>query len=57
MLKNLLRLTKCRVAIQPATGYMKSKRRLERNYLKETLGNPVNVLLSSAAMNPVELIK
>ena len=42
---------KCRrrAAIEPIIGHLKSDYRLSRNYLKGTLGDNINVLISAAA--------
>ena len=55
--KSLWRFNKRRAAIEPIIGHMKSEYRLERNRVKGTLGNAVNVLLSGAAMNFGKWIK
>lgn len=40
-----------RAAIEPVIGHLKQDYRLLRNYLKGTVGDAINLLLSAAAMN------
>jgi IS5 family transposase len=40
-----------RAAIEPVIGHLKHDYRLIRNYLKGTIGDAINLLLSAAAMN------
>jgi transposase, IS5 family len=40
-----------RAAIEPVIGHLKHDYRLMRNYLKGTIGDTINLLLSAAAMN------
>jgi IS5 family transposase len=40
-----------RAAIEPVIGHLKQDYRLIRNYLKGTVGDAINLLLSAAAMN------
>ena len=40
-----------RCAIEPLIGHLKNDFRLARNYLKGTVGDAVNLLLSAAAFN------
>ncbi len=42
---------KRRAAIEPIIGHLKHNYRLIKNYLKGTMGNAINLLLSAAAMN------
>jgi IS5 family transposase len=42
---------KRRAAIEPVIGHLKHDYRMIRNYLKGTIGDEMNVLLSAAAMN------
>jgi IS5 family transposase len=42
---------KRRAAIEPVIGHLKHDYRMMRNYLKGTIGDEMNVLLSAAAMN------
>jgi IS5 family transposase len=40
-----------RAAIEPVIGHLKQDYRLIRNYLKGTVGDAINLMLSAAAMN------
>ncbi len=40
-----------RAAIEPIIGHLKSDHRLDRNYLKGTTGDAINVLLPASAFN------
>ena len=40
-----------RAAIEPVIGHLKHDYRMIRNYLKGTVGDEINVMLSAAAMN------
>ena len=40
-----------RAAIEPVIGHLKHDYRLIRNYLKGTVGDAINLMLSAAAMN------
>ena len=47
---------KRRSAIEPTIGHLKQHRRLDRNRLKGTLGDQMNVIFSAAAMNFSKLL-
>jgi len=49
--RNKRRRHKRRAAIEPVIGHLKHDYRMIRNYLKGTVGDEMNVLLSAAAMN------
>lgn len=42
---------KRRAAVEPTIGHLKAEHRLERNQLRGTIGDAINVILSAAAMN------
>ncbi len=50
------RWMKRRAAIEPSIGHLKEHRRMERNRLKETLGDKLNAVLSAAGMNFSKLL-
>ncbi len=47
---------KCRTAIEPVIGHLKSDNRLNRNYLKAEYGNEADVVLAAAGYNLAELL-
>jgi len=49
--KRVWRWMKRRAAVEPTIGHLKHDHRLERNRLKGTEGDALNILLSAAAMN------
>ena len=51
MTPRLKRQLKRRNAIEPVIGHLKSDGRLDRNYLKGTLGDSMNALLVGAGHN------
>jgi IS5 family transposase len=48
---------KRRAAIEPTIGHLKDNKRLDRNRLKGSLGDALNILLSAAALNFAKLCK
>jgi IS5 family transposase len=48
---------KRRSAIEPIIGHMKSDNRLNRNYLKGTVGDSINVILSACGFNFRKLLR
>lgn len=50
---------KCRsrAAIEPVIGHIKSDCRMERNYLKGTVGDEINAILAAAALNFRRLLR
>ena len=46
-----------RSAIETAIGHMKSDFHMARNYLKETIGDAINLLMAAAAFNCVKWMK
>lgn len=54
--RSLWRWMKRRAAIEPSIGHLKSGKRLDRNRLKGTLGDKLNVQLSAAGMNFAKLL-
>ena len=54
--KNVWRWMKRRAAIEPTIGHLKSGKRLDRNRLKGTLGDRLNVVLSASGMNFAKLL-
>ena len=48
---------KRRAAVEPTIGHLKSHYRLDRNRLKGTLGDALNVLFSAAAFNFSKLLR
>ncbi|GAB5560613.1 MAG: hypothetical protein SynsKO_22600 [Synoicihabitans sp.] len=55
--KRVWRWMKRRAAVEPTFGHLKTNYRLERNRLKGTSGDALNVLLSAAAMNFRKLVE
>ena len=55
--KRVWRWMKRRAAVEPTIGHLKNNYRLERNRLKGTSGDALNVLLSAAAMNFRKLVE
>ncbi len=49
--KNLWKWMRRRAAVETTIRHMKSEHRLERNRLKDTVGDAINAILSAAAMN------
>jgi len=49
--RRLRRDFRCRAAIEPSIGHLKSDHRLGRNFLRGVAGDAVNVLLAAAAFN------
>ena len=54
--KSVWRWMKRRAAIEPTIGHLKSGKRLDRNRLKGTLGDKLNVVLSASGMNFAKLL-
>jgi len=54
--KSVWRWMKRRAAIEPTIGHLKSGKRLDRNRLKGTLGDRLNVVLSASGMNFAKLL-
>ena len=54
--KSLWKRMKRRAAIEPVIGHLKAGHRLDRNRLKGSVGDSVNLLLSAAAMNFSKLL-
>jgi IS5 family transposase len=50
---------KCRsrAAIEPVIGHIKSDCRMERNYLKGTVGDEINAIMTAAALNFRRLLR
>lgn len=48
---------KRRAAIEPTIGHLKDNKRLDRNRLKGSLGDSLNILFSAAALNFAKLVK
>ena len=55
--ERIRRWWRCRRAIEPVIGHLKASRRLERNRLKGTLGDQLNVLFAAAAQNLAKLLR
>lgn len=53
---SLRRWMKRRAAIEPTIGHLKSDHRMNRNYLKGTVGDQTNVILAAAAYNLAKLL-
>jgi len=46
-----------RAGIEPVIGHLKTDYRLARNFLKESLGDDINLMLAAAAFNFNKLLK
>ena len=46
-----------RAAIEPTIGHLKDNKRLDKNRLKGSLGDALNILFSAAALNFTKLCK
>jgi transposase, IS5 family len=55
--KTLWRWMKRRAAVEPGIGHLKREHRMDRNRLKGTLGDRLNVILSAAGMNFRKLLR
>lgn len=55
--KNIWRWLKRRAAIEPTIGHLKDNKRLDKNRLKGSLGDSLNILFSAAALNFAKLVK
>ncbi len=55
--KSLWKWLKRRAAIEPTIGHLKDNKRLDRNRLKGSLGDALNVIFSAAAFNFTKLLK
>jgi transposase, IS5 family len=55
--KNVWKWLKRRAAIEPTIGHLKDNKRLDRNRLKGSLGDALNVILSAAGLNFAKLCK
>jgi transposase, IS5 family len=55
--KSVWRWLKRRAAIEPTIGHLKDNKRLDRNRLKGSLGDALNVLFSAAGLNFAKLVK
>jgi IS5 family transposase len=42
---------KRRAAVEPVTGHVKAEHRMDRNYLKGRIGDPINAVLAAAGYN------
>jgi transposase, IS5 family len=55
--KTIGKWLKRRAAIEPTIGHLKDNKRLDKNRLKGSLGDALNILLSAAALNFAKLCK
>jgi transposase, IS5 family len=55
--KSTWKWLKRRAAIEPTIGHLKDNKRLDRNRLKGSLGDALNVIFSAAALNFAKLFK
>ena len=55
--RSVWRWMKRRAAIEPGIGHLKQEHRLDRNRLKDVLGDQINAILSAAGMNFRKLLR